>query len=87
MTLLAFRRVCHLPTCLLLTSHFVPFKCVQFVRELPFVVVPEEEVQAARRRGEKALSKGFGTAGPLQRPTGLLLLTGIFSFFLQSNWQ
>lgn len=48
------------------------------MRELPFVVVPEEEVQAVRRRGEKALSK----AGPLQKPTALVWFSLLgFSLF------
>lgn len=50
----------------------VPFKCVQFVRELAFAVAARGVMQAVKRRAEKALSEGIGTAGPLQKPTVLI---------------
>lgn len=89
MTLLAFRSVCCLPICLLLTSHFVPFKCVQFVRKLAFVVVARGGSADCEEEGRESFEwKLWGRWATAEANClGLVFLTGIFSFFLQSNRQ
>lgn len=82
MILLAFRSVCSLHICLLLISHFVPFKCVQFVRELTFVVVARGVSAGCEEKGrescEQRLWDSWATAEA--NCPDLVLLTGIFFF-------